>query len=357
MPRPPLRDYEARRVVLIKPSALGDVVQTLPILAALRRRYPHAHIAWLVNRAYEPLLCGHPDLDETIPFDRGAARQGVVGAVRTYARFLAEFRARRFDLVIDLQGLLRSGLLAAASGAPRRVGLSSAREGAVLSSTDLVRVAGYDRYHAVDRYWLVAEALGVGDGPKVFHVPIADEALAWARDLLRDCPRPWLAFGVGSRWLTKRWPPGHFAELARRAQTHSGGTVVFVGGADESPLAQATGERLTGPWRDLCGRTALPQLAALLALADVTVANDTGPLHLAAALGRPVVAPYTCTKVALNGPYLRAANAVETRVACGGSYLKRCPHGLACMAELTPDRLWPILRETLQSWQSTCRSA
>ena len=100
----------------------------------------------------------------------------------------------------------------------------------------------------------------------------------------------------------------------------------------------------------------LPQLAAVLSRADVMLANDTGPLHLAAALGRPVVAPYTCTKVLLNGPYGAEAGAVEARVWCQGSYVKKC-HRLECMAELTPDRLWPILRGILSTWESASRTA
>jgi lipopolysaccharide heptosyltransferase I len=349
--RLPLFEYPATRIALIKPSALGDIVQTLPVLTALRRRYPGAHISWLVNRTYEPLLRGHPDLDEVLPFDRGATRHGLWRATLNYARFLRDFRARRFDLVIDLQGLLRSGVFTAASAAARRVGLGSAREGAVWFYTDVVPVADFSAIHAVDRYWLVAEALGAGDGPKEFRLPIRDAERLWVEEALRDCPPPWLAFGVGSRWVTKRWPPEHFAELARRAQADFGGTVIFVGGDDEQPLGNLTGGRLAGPWRNLSGRTTLPQLTALLARADVMVANDTGPLHLAAALGRPVVAPYTCTRVALNGPFGQAARAVETRVACAGSYVKKCPR-LDCMAELTPQRLWPTLESVLLKWQS-----
>jgi len=345
-----LRDYPAQRIVLIKPSALGDIVQTLPVLTALRRRYPEAHISWLVNRNYEGLLHGHPDLDEVLPFDRGATRFGLWKATVSYARFLRDFRARRFDLVIDLQGLLRSGLFTAASAAPRRVGLSSAREGAIWFYTDVVRVADFNAVHAVDRYWLVAEALGA-DGPIEFRLPVRDAERAWVDEAIGDCPRPWLAFGVGSRWVTKRWPPEHFAELARRAQARFGGTVLFAGGTDETELAEATGQMLAGPWRNLSGRTTLPQLTALLARADVMVANDTGPLHLAAALGRPIVAPYTCTRVALNGPYGQAARAAETTVRCAGSYVKTCRR-LDCMAELTPKRLWPILESTLLEWSS-----
>jgi lipopolysaccharide heptosyltransferase I len=354
--RIPLRDYPARRIALIKPSALGDIVHSLPVLTALRRRFPQAHITWVVNRGYEPLLIGHPDLDATLPFDRSASRGGWLRALRNYGGFVREFRRRRFDLIVDLQGLLRSGLMAAASGAPRRVGLSTAREGATCFYSDVVPVADFNAVHAVDRYWLVAEALGVGDGPKSFRVPVSDDAQTWAAETLHDCPRPWLAVGAGSRWITKRWLPDHFAVLARLAQQHFAGTVIFVGGHDEAHLSQAVATQLHGPWRDLTGKTTLPQLAAVLAQANVMLANDTGPLHLAAALGRPVVAPYTCTQVRLNGPFGAAANAVETRVWCRGSYLKRCSR-LECMNDLTPDRLWPILQEILQAWESKGRSA
>jgi heptosyltransferase I len=354
-PRTPLAEHPARRIALLKPSALGDIVHSLPVLTALRRRYPEAHIAWVVNRGYEPLLRGHPDLDETIPFDRGAARCGPVLGALSFARFLSRLRARRFDLVLDLQGLFRSALMTLATGAERRVGLSSAREGAAWFYTDVVPVADSNALHAVERYWLLAEALGAS-GPVRFRVPLPGAARDWAADLLRDCPRPWLVLGVGSRWPTKRWPPRHFAELARRAHARFGGTTLFIGGGDEADLSRQTAALLTGPVRDLTGATTLPQLAALLSLADAVVANDTGPLHLAAALGRPVVAPYTCTQVRLTGPYGAFAGAVETTVWCRGSLRKRCDR-LECLAELTPDRLWPILQGILTTWENDIRSA
>src|SRR5262249_45264097 len=145
------------------------------------------------------------------------------------------------------------------------------------------------------------------------------------------------------------WPPGHFGTLVRRAQHHFGGTAVFVGGSDETPLAWQAANLLGGPARVLTGETTLPQLAALLNRADIMIANDTGPLHLAAALGRPVMAPYTCTKVSRTGPYGQSSRGIETRVWCQGSYLKRCDR-LECMAELTPERLWPQLHDILSQW-------
>ncbi len=346
--RLPLSEYSAERIVLIKPSALGDIVHALPVLTALRRRYPRAHISWVVNRGYAPLLQGHRDLDEVLPYDRHVAQRGWRAAAQSWSAFLRQLRQRRFDLAIDLQGLFRTGIMMLTTRAPRRVGLGTAREGAAWTYTDVLPVADINTIHAVDRYWRAAEALGVGDGPKEFHLPVTDEARNWAETVTNGYPRPWLMLGPGARWMTKRWPPEYFAALARRAGERFGATVFLVGGDDERAAASAVRQRLRGSSRDLTGQTTLPQLAALLQRADVMLANDTGPLHLAAALGRPVVAPYTCTTVRRCGPYGWQENAVETSVSCGGSFIKRCSHR-TCMDELTPDRLWPALSQALRT--------
>lgn len=338
-----------QRIALIKPSALGDIAHSLPVLRALRQRYPRAHIAWVVNRGYAPILEGHPDLSEIIAFDRGALRKSWVRGAWDFARFLHALRDQQFDLVIDLQGLLRTGMMTLATGAPVRIGLTSAREGARIGYTHRVD----DRTgvtHAVDRYWRVIEAIGDAPAVKTFHVPIHPDALAWASTQLATMPRPWLAVGVGSRWVTKRWPPEHFAALVRRAQSEFGGSAIFVGTPDEAELAQHAASLVAGPRLQLTGQTTLPQLVAMLSLADVMLANDTGPLHLAVALGRPVVAPYTCTLVERTGPYAQTQRAVEASIWCRGSYLKRCPR-MECMGELTPDRLWPPLEQILRTWQ------
>lgn len=342
------------RIAFIKPSALGDIVHSLPVLTALRNRFPAAHIAWIVNSSYAPLLAGHPDLNEIIPFERGAIRSGLLQGGVSFARLLRDLRKRRFDLAVDLQGLLRTGVMTMATRARTRIGLASAREGAAICYTHCID----DRAgatHAVERYWRVAEALGESSY-KAFHVPIQADARAWARERLFFFPRPWLAFGVGSRWLTKRWPPGHFAELARRAHERFGGTAVFVGAPEEAELADQAAARLAGPVCRLTGKTTLPQLVGVLSEVDAMIANDTGPLHLAVALGRPVVAPYTCTLSERTGPYGQMERAVSTSIWCRGSYVKSCAR-MECMAELTPDRLWPALEAILRTWQKQPHAA
>jgi lipopolysaccharide heptosyltransferase I len=350
-----LEQYDARRIAIIKPSALGDIVHCLPLLSCLRRRFPEAHLSWIVNRTYAPLLEGHPDLDAIVPFDRGAFKAGPWHGLQRMGAFLKHLRSQRYDLVLDMQGLLRSGIMCWATGASRRVGLASAREGARFSYTDLLPVPYAENMHAVDRYGLAARALGC-DWQVHFQVPVAEAARQSAEQLLHKLPRPWMAFAVGSRWLTKRWPPRHFAELANRAQQLTGGSAIFLGGPEDSPLAQETIHVITGRTLDLTGKTTLTELPALLERADVMIANDTGPLHLAVALGRPVVAPYTCTRIRLTGPYGGYNQAVESKVWCAGSCIKKCQR-MDCMTELTPDRLWPVLRRHLEQWSSRSRSA
>jgi heptosyltransferase I len=338
-----------RRVAIIKPSALGDIAHALPVATALRERFPQAELTWIVNKGYQSLLAGHPDLDEVIPFDRGNLRGNWLAGVGYFHRFLRDLRRRRFDLVIDLQGLFRTGLMVQASGAKYRVGLASAREGAgwfynVVLPDDLWQM------HAVDRYWLVADALGVGESRKQFcFPPLERERNAWLAKL--PCwPRPWVMMNLGTRWETKRWPVGHFATLARQIHLTSGGSVVLVGGPDERTLAEAFLRDQPGRVVSTVGETNLRELVAILSLADLVVSNDSGPLHLAAALGRPVLAPFTCTSPTRTGPYGQRDHIVTTTVPCAASYLKTCG-SMVCMQELTPDRMIPLLNRLLQTCQ------
>lgn len=351
--RIPLSELQPRHIAVIKPSALGDVVHSMPFVGALRAKFPEAKIKWVINKAYVPLVDGHPAIDGFIPFDRGSMKKGWKRAVSESLNFAKRLKREKFDLVFDLQCLARTGLMCLATGAKRRVGLNTAREGARYAYTDVITIPDPSNTHAIDHYWKVAEALGMGESPKQFNVPVAADVRTWAMEQLEAMPRPWMAFGVGARWLTKRWLPDHFAVLAKQAQAKFGGTVFFVGTPDEAPLAQQVFDQLDGPKKNFCGTTSLAQLVALLAVCDVMVANDTGPLHVAVGLGKPTVAPYTCTVVRRHGPYLQLGG-VETSVWCKGSYVKTCDR-LECMTDLQPDRLWPVLAQILSSWASTSR--
>jgi lipopolysaccharide heptosyltransferase II len=340
-----LRALRPERVCLIKPSALGDIVNALPVLSALRERWPNAHLAWVVNQGLRGLLDGHPDLDLVIPFDRAGARLRGLGA-RNFWRFLRDLRRRRFDLVIDLQGLLRSGIMTAATGAPIRVGRADAREGARRFYTHRVPPPSPGA-HAVECLLPIARAFGAEINVPRFVLPINNDDRRWARDTLAVVPRPRLVLNMGAKWPTKRWPPAHFAEIARRAASTFGAGLITVGAPEDRPIVDAFHAYLDNhPVLDLCAQTTLPRLAAVAVESDLMLSNDTGPLHLAAAAGARVVGIYTCTSPELNGPYSPTAVVVRTGIWCSASYLSRC-NRLDCMSELTPGRVWGAVRRQL----------
>ncbi len=350
-----LRGLQPNRVCLIKPSSLGDVVHALPVLSALRALWPDAYLAWVVNRGLRGLLDGHPDLDEVIPFDRSKVRLSPSGII-SISQFLIDLRRRDFDLVIDLQGLLRSGVMAGATGAPVRVGLAGAREGSRHFTTHQIPSPGPDS-HAVNRLLKVAEAFGAEISRPRFQLAIGSDDLRWAREPLASIPRPRLAINVGARWLTKRWPPEHFAVVARRAVAERGAGLVLVGAPEDRPLVDALTVAL-GPNEaiDLCGQTSLPQLAAVASEVDLFLSNDTGPLHLAAATGSRVVGVYTCTSPARTGPYGTNSIAVTSCVWCAPSFVKTCSR-LECMSELTPERVWRAVKAQLDAESPSLRIA
>jgi lipopolysaccharide heptosyltransferase I len=336
---------QPRTICIIKPSSLGDIIHSLPILPALRRLFPSAHVSWVVNAVFRSLIDGHPDLDRVIAFERGGSHLSPRGALST-ARLCGRLFKHKYDLTIDLQGLLRSGLMTAATRAPIRVGMADAREGAGLCYTHRVDASRHE-LHAVDRIRKVVAALGLVDFEPSFHIPTTAHDRQWAAESLAAVARPRLVFNLGARWLTKRWPPEHFAELARRAVSEFGVGLIAVGSSSDRPLVADFRKHLGNlPLLDLSGQTSLHQLAAVAEQSDLFVSNDTGPLHVAAAAGASVVGIYTCTSPRLTGPYGPRAATVESCVWCAASLRKSCDR-LECFSELSPDRVWPVVRNRL----------
>lgn len=343
-----------RRVCIIKPSSLGDVVHAFPTLQALRSLWPEAHFSWVIAPGLRELVEGHPLIDEVIPFHRGAVRQGFKGWAQL-GRFFLDLKRRRFDVAIDLQGLLRSGLMTGATRAPARIGPGDAREGARHFYTHPIAVDP-SRAHAVDRLLGIAEALGADISSPGFPLALGDEDRAWAEERMGGLPRPRIAFNLGARWETKRWSPEHFAELAARAAREGAG-IVAVGAPEDRPLVDRFLALLPAgtPVADFCGKTGLRKLAGVSAAVDLFVSNDTGPLHLAAATGTPVLGIYTCTDAGKTGPYGPRAETASTSVACAASRLRTCSR-MDCMRELTAAKVWPTLARQLDGAGTRVRS-
>jgi lipopolysaccharide heptosyltransferase I len=311
----------ADRILLVKLSSLGDVVHALPVAAALRAARPGARLAWVVERREAAVLRGHPALDEVIEVDTRAWRRarGAAGALAAARALLAlgrRLRAERFDVALDLQGLLKSGVLTAVSGAPTRIGFGRGWSREPLSGVfTTVKVAPpLAAVHVVDQYLALLAPLGIRTPRAVFDLPADDPAETRMDDVLASAgikPRQRLVVvNPGAGRPDKRWPVSAFAELASRLLREAGAAVVVTWGPSERESAEAivAGARAAL----LAPPTDLHELIALLRRASVVVAADTGPLHLAAALGVPCVGLYGPTTARRNGPYGAGHRALQS---------------------------------------------
>jgi len=340
-------EVEPRRILIVKPSAIGDVVHALPILNLIRRKWPTAHIAWLVTPACAGLLDGHPQLNEVIRFERRKFGKGWrdPGAAAGLWRFSRGLRERKFDLVIDLQGLLRSALISWKTGAPVRIGLANAREGAPLFYTHRVPIATMEQ-HAIERYLAVAEALGCGHEPVEFIFPPRDDADRAHIDGLISPGRKFAVLMPGANWETKRWPVEKFAAMVPQLRERFGLESIVSGGPEVAELAAQIPGTL-----DLSGKTTLRQMVQLLERADLIIANDTGPMHIAAALGRPLVTPYGPTNPIRTGPYRRESSMIRIDIPCSPCYSRRCSHQ-SCLQWLKIEPVLELAAEQMNGSQS-----
>ncbi|MCW5798207.1 MAG: glycosyltransferase family 9 protein [Nitrospira sp.] len=320
-----------RRILLIKPSSLGDIVHAMPALAALRERFPQADVTWLVKRQWASLVEVIEGVDHVC-----AVEQGLMG----WLGRVPDLRAARFDLVVDLQGLFRSGAMAWLTGCNRRIGFANAREGSPFFYTQRVAVPTASM-HAVDRYLLLAEALGAAR-PKAPRFDFIDrpedrqsaEALLTAAGL--SASSPWIAMNVSARWETKRWPPQQFADAADQLAA-AGIPIVFMGGPAERPETRAVMARMRTKAVDLTGQTPVGLLPSLLRRAAVLVTNDSGPMHIAAAVGTPVVALFGPTDPVKTGPYGRGHVVLSNPIECRPCFRRECSRAvtLECLIGVT----------------------
>ncbi len=342
-------------------------MHTIPLLNKLRRRYPEAQIDWLLTPAIAELIGHHPAVTNVVLFVRHhwatpwrPGRQALAGA----GRLIAALRAARYDLVIDMHGQFRTALFTIATGAPVRIGFDrprpevwnasgrkfpaearkhawrGAREGSWAAYTHHIPLPTLD-VHAVDRYLSIGPILGLDDGPADFSFPIPPAALGKAADLQRqhglEAGRLVL-LSPGTNWETKHWPSERFAEVARRL-LQKGWSVALIGSGRDHEACRRVAVAAPGA-ADLCGETTLSELAALTHRSAGCVTNDSGPMHLAVALNRPVVSVFGPTDALWIGPYRRPDAVLNAELPCAPCYLRelrRCPHDHACMREVSAE--------------------
>ncbi len=369
-------------ILIVKLSAIGDVVHTLPSLAALRRCWPDADITWVVEEAAADILWGQPDLNRVVVSSRKRwlkeLQKGVIAKpVREMHAFLAELRARKYDLVIDFHGLFKSAVIVYLSGGKRKLGYDSLQEGSGLFYNE--KIPEEMGKHAVERYLDFVRYLVRGekktclDEKPAFRISFgkkeenrvgellcektAGHFLPGSNDesqvtdkqdktnSLRQAPPSFIAINPVAFWETKLWENGKFALLADRISRELGIAVVLTGG-DAKPLEKIR-ELMKTEALNLGGQTTLRELAALYKMAKIVVTTDSGPMHLAAAVGTPVVALFGPTDPARTGPFGLGHLVIRTGLSCSPCLRKQCPNP-RCMTEISVDAVFHAVRAKLE---------
>jgi lipopolysaccharide heptosyltransferase I len=317
-----------RRILIVRPSALGDVCRSVPVLASVRAAMPEAHIGWLVQDDFAAAIEAHPALNEVIAFPRNRFAGWWKGPARAneMRRWLADLRRKHFDVALDCQGLSRSGLIARLSGASLRAGLRSAREFAWLFYNHRVPDKGAPLpKHTVDQMLCVLQPLNI---PPVrdMRLYVSPQHQTWwqaegdrmglgATSSHQGAGDPYAILAPGSRWPSKRWPIERFADLVEPLLRRGFARVIVTGASSErpqiQPLLQRFGLDATGsasarndhPVIDMVGRTSIGQTMAIIAGAGLVIANDSAPLHMAVGFDRPCIALFGPTDPAEVGPY------------------------------------------------------
>jgi heptosyltransferase-1 len=344
------------KILMVKLSAIGDAVHALAFLDVLHGNFPEARIDWVVEEAAAGIIEGHPAIGRVIISKRKRWRRELIEernygqVLREVFSFVKDLRSIRYDCVIDLQGLLKSGILTGLSRGDRKIGMSGAREGAWLFLKEPSVKVNYHQ-HAIDRYLEVAAYLGCRWDRWDNKIPVWEAHEHAVDRLLADngvTEGTLVAINPMAKWRTKLWEPELFAALADRIVTDLSCRVIFTGSSEDRPVIEAISSMMKNAPLNFAGITGLKELASLYGRCRVLVTTDTGPMHMAAAMGCPVVALFGPTSPLRTGPYGREHKVVTSGAECSPCLKKACDQ-MSCMKDITVESVFEAVQEIL--WQ------
>ena len=337
-----------KNFLIVKLSAIGDVLHALPVAYALKDRYPDCHISWVVEPAAYEILKMVPVIDELILFKKKEFRS-LGGFMQNFGPLRRQLKKRRYDVSLDLQGLFKSAAITWVAGAKEKIGTCFMREGSDKISRPVVGPNA--RNHVIEQYLDVARALGCNGDQIKFGIEVPEREQDIARRLLAQCgmnaSNPYVALVIGASSPNKRWTSEGFAKLSDWLYEQRLIPVMVGGGPREEQWAQEIEYMTDVPPVNLVGRTTLPQLAAVLQGAAFTVCGDTGPGHLSLALGTKTIMLIGPTNINRTGPYTQMENAVQISRDCRYCWKRSCPKGLdkECMEDITVDMVARKIKE------------
>jgi lipopolysaccharide heptosyltransferase II len=337
------------KILILKPSSLGDVIQALPVLRLLKRHLPASEIFWWIDFHLAPLLEDDPDLTGVVRFER--QRWATPRHWPEMLRSIRWLREQNFDWVIDLQCLARSGAFAWLANGKFLIGLDEVREGARGFYDLAVRRASFHT-HAVDWYLAVLSQLGVPLHWNFPWLPERPEIANSVKAKWQTGKARWIAIQPGARWPNKHWPVEYFAALVRLlAEKFSDTRFAILGGKEDKPLGGIISRAEPERCFNLCGQTSLPEMIEWVRLCDLMITNDTGPMHVAAALGKPLVALFGPTESRRTGPYRQLDNVLRIDLPCSPCLRSHCTYVKPneCLNALSPATVFEFARKKLEN--------
>jgi lipopolysaccharide heptosyltransferase II len=337
------------KILILKPSSLGDVIQALPVLRLLKLHFRDAEIFWWIDSALAPLLEGDPDLTGIVRFER--KRWKSPKRWLEMLRSVRHLREQAFDLVIDLQCLARSGAFAWLANGKFLIGLDEVREGA-RGFYDVAVSRTSFHTHAVDWYLSVLSKLGVPVHNNFEWLPERSQIAAHVKSKWQTDNSRWIAIQPGARWQTKRWPAGNFAELVHlTAKNHPTTRFAILGDTEDKASGEIISRVLPEQCLNLCGKTSLPEMVEWLRLCDLMITNDTGPMHVAAALSKPLIALFGPTEPRRTGPYGQLENVLRIALPCSPCFKGYCTYEKPneCLNAISPAMVFEWMRKQFKS--------
>jgi lipopolysaccharide heptosyltransferase I len=336
-------------ILIVKLSAIGDVIHTLPALNAIRKAYPKARITWLVEEAAHDLVKDHPALDRILISKRKRWLKELrsplfLSAMKEMYRFLKELRDTHYDMILDFQASLKSGILIALARGKRKIGFGKGLEHMEYSYLFLnERLPAVSmEHHALTRGLMLLNGLGIPTPEVEYRLSVSDHDRQQVDDLLQKYglvnPGRFVVVNPVAKWESKLWSNEKFARLADRIIDEYDAEIIFTGGIEDRSIIQNIMSTMEGRAINLAGHTTLKMLAALYEKAALFISTDTGPMHLAAAVGTPVVAIFGPTAPWRTGPFGSGHQVIQDRLECSPCFKRRCSNN-KCMEQISVQKV------------------
>ena len=344
-----------QKILILRLSAIGDVLHATPVARELKNLQPDCHITWLVSPPADKLLAENPHIDEVLvwdrrPLDKAFASWNLPAAFRELKKARALLKARHFDLVLDIQGLFLTGILARLSGAKRRIGIHERHEGNPLFMSEMA--PNIESSHKVHRYLSALMPLGfdLSSFKPGLTLNLPESLQGFAQDFWQalgiDLQQPILMVTIRTTWPDKNWEPENFGKALNSLPPHV--QVVFCGSPDDEVFIKEAQAKMNRPGLSIAGQTSLLELAALLKTADLLLSCDTGPLHIADAIGCRTLSLWGPTQPDVYGPLTTGHEFVISPHDCRRCLKTKCQHKTnACMKAITPEMVAVKLKDIL----------